>query len=323
MFLRRNTEEYLLTINAPNPSCGLLPRKEAHYMDMIKPAPYLPYRELNEDAFDRLVSLSEDAGAPVAEIIARPYLDHYEVLYGYDYLKAYNQAHPFKKINLSLFHYSNSEAINVSFDLNSKHYDLTILDIAYFYKRALDHFNWKNIELARALNLKPSTICNRLKLINLIPEVKQFVADGKLSIEQAKALSRLSKRDQLLFAKKTIKNGWDSRRLYKEINPKWKPKFSDNSSTQSSQRNNDYIRLEDEISENLGTPAQLTFDQSKNYSGTLDLSFFSLSELEGVLKKIKESTKDSTRWNGSISFSIKGLNHFEDILGDIRPDDDF
>jgi len=313
-----------MSIIAPSPQSGITPKKETHYYDMLRVAPYLPIKKVDPLAYDRLVDLSSDLMAPAGEIIARPFQDHFEILFGYDYLRAYQEAVPKGQVLINLYHYSDSEAVRIALDLNYSHFNLSIIELADAYKAALSHFKWKNSDLARALGLKPSTICNRLKLTELNNEVKELVKEGKLSLEQAKALSRLSFVDQLRFAKLTVQYGWDTRQLYKKIHPNWHPKgvlVKEGESIIA--KDSDLLRLEQQLGEVMASPVKIDVDKKKKYSGKVRLPFFSISELSGLIARIERSTKTEQRWKGEIQLTIDGLDHLDGILSDICPSDEF
>lgn len=313
-----------MSMIAPYPQSGTAPKKETHHYDMLRPAPYLPRKELDTLAYDHLVDLSSELMAPAGEIIARPFKDHYEILFGYDYLRAYQEVAPRGQALVSLYHYSDSEAVRVAFELSHNHYNLSVMEVAESYRAALVHFEWKNADLARALNLKPSTICNRLKLTGLSDEVKSLVKAGKLSLEQAKALSRLSFKDQLRYAKLAVQHDWDTRQLYKKIHPDWNPKGLLVKEGESAiAKDGDLLRLERKLGDILACPVTLDIDKAKKYTGKMRIPFFSISELSGFVERIERNTKEEQRWKGEIHLTIDGLDHLDGILADIYPKEDF
>jgi ParB-like chromosome segregation protein Spo0J len=313
-----------MSMIAPYPQSGTIPKKEKHYFDMLRPAPYLPKIELDNLAYERLVDLTSDLMAPAGEIIARPYKDHYEILFGYDYLRAYQEVVPRSQVLVSLYHYSDSEAVKVAFQLSHNHYNISVLDVAESYRAALLHFEWRNADLARALDLKPSTICNRLKLTELSDDVKKLVKVGKLSLEQAKALSRLSIKDQLRFANLSVQHDWDTRQLYKKIHPDWRPKgqvVKGGEATLS--KDGDVLRLEQQLGDVLSCPVKLDVDKAKKSTGKMRIPFFSISELSGFVERIERSTEEEQRWKGEIHLTVDGLDHLDGMLSDIYPKEDF
>ena len=312
-----------MSLIAPHPKNGVLPKKETVHYDMLKPAPYLPRRELDVLAYDQLVDMSSELLAPVGEIIARPYQDHYEIIFGYDYLKAYQEAVPRGQTLIQLYHYSNNEAVRIALDLNHTHYKLSVIDVANAYQAAMKHFSWRKADLARALHLKPSTISNRLKLTELHSEVKIFVGDGRISMEQAKTLSRLPHPDQLKFAQLAVNNNWNTRQLYKKVNPSWRGK-TENQPDQVSVPSKDeqVIQLEQRLSDTIGSPVNLELDKNKSYKGKMTIPFYSNSGLIGLIEHLEKASTDSQRWKGEIHIRIDNLDHLDGVLADLCPQSD-
>jgi ParB-like chromosome segregation protein Spo0J len=311
-----------MSLIAPAPRSGQLPRKETQHYDMVRPAPFLPSTIVESRSFDHLVNLSRELTAPAGEIIARPYKDHYEVLFGIDYLKAYQQVAPKGQVLLSVYHYSDHEAVKVALDMAAAHYGLNVIELSESYRKALSHFCWKNADLARALDLKRSTITNRLKLTNLSQDVKDLVCRSALSIEHAKILSRLNLKDQNKFAGQAVLHGWDTRTLYKKIHPQWQPKgMSVIFEPEPLEKNGDHIRLEQTLSEYLGSPIKI--DTDKNHKGVLRVQFYTLGELVGIVQKLESTSSEELRWKGEIHLTVDGLDHLDGILGDFYPKEEF
>ena len=313
-----------MSIIAPLPKSGIAPKQESHHYDMVRPAPYLPLKELDALAYNRLVDVTAQLMAPPGEIIARPYQDHYEVIFGFDYLRAYQEVAPRGQVLLNIYHYSDQEAVRVSMDLAAAHFHLSPIHLAESYEKALRHFEWRNSELARALGLKRSTITNRLKLTRLENEVKEALTKGDLSLEHAKMLSRLSRREQVRFAKLAVQHNWDTRKLYKQIHPDWKPKGAVIQGEESLvEKDGDHVRLEKMLGDILGCPVNIDVEKKKGYKGKLRVPFFSIGELAGFVEKIERSTKEEQRWKGEIQLTIEGLDHLDGILTDLYPQDEF
>lgn len=309
-----------MSIIAPYPQSGVAPKYEALDYDMLKPAPYVPRKTIDALAYERLVDLSADLMAPAGEIIARPFENHYEILFGDEYLRAYQEAVPRGKVLVSLYHYTDSEAVRIAIDLNQIHFNLSVMDVAESYSCVLKHFQWRNAELARALDLKPSTICNRLKLIGLNHEIKMMVSSGQLSLEQAKALSRLSPSEQLHFGKLAVQHDWNTRQLYKKIHPEWNSKDqADQGGVPPIVKDSELLRLEQNLGDATACPVKLDTDKKKRYAGKLRAPFFSISELAGLIERIERSSENELRWKGEVHFEIDGLDHLNDILGDLLP----
>ncbi|WP_045861614.1 ParB/RepB/Spo0J family partition protein [Teredinibacter purpureus] len=306
---------------------GAQPKQQSLSHEMIKLAPYLPRVDIDSLAFDELVDSTSALMAPVGEILVRPYTDHYEVLFGREYFEAYRVALPGSQVPVNACHYSDEEALYHSLRLHSSHHHLDPIAIAECYKKAIEHFQWSRSNLAKAVGIQRSTVTNRLELLKLSSDVKEAIRSSKLSIEHGKTLSRLTASEQNRFCKLAIQHSWDTRTLYKKVNPDWNPKGSvgkNSAGVVEPVPKDSYLSgLESQLSDVLGAPIELNVDKRKGYKGKVDIKFFSLGELVGFVERIERNSKDELRWNGLVSLNISDMDHLNDVLGDMNPEDDF
>ena len=304
---------------------GSKPKQLTLTHDMLKLAPYLPTIDIDVVAFDELVNNTIELMAPVGEILVRPYTDHYEILFGKEYFEAYRVALPTSKLPVISCYYSDEEAFSHCLRLYSLHYDLNPIAIADCYRAALECFKWSRSNLAKAIGIQRSTVTNRLELLKLTDDVKVAIQDGTLSIDHGKTLSRLPKSDQIRLCKLAIQNRWDTRTLYKKANPDWKPKTAlgvNSSPVPTALIKDSYLMgLEEQLCDVIGAPIELNVDKKKNYKGNVDLKFFSLDELIGLVHKIEAHSSGDKKWKGSISLNVSDMNHLNDVLGDLNPEE--
>lgn len=307
-------------------STGAVPKSMTLTHDMIRPAPFLPTIRVEARAFDELVDLSSDLMAPAGEILVRPYTDHYEILFGREYYDAYKEALPKGKIPVSACHYADEEAVFQTIKLYSSHVDLDPITIAEVYERAINHFKWRRSVLARAVGIQRSTVTNRLELLKLASDVKDYVREGKLTIEHGKTLSRLDHTEQVRLGKLAVRHGWDTRTLYKKVHPEWKPKGGVSVGHElepAIEKDQQLLSLESELSDQLGAPLSLNVEKRKGYKGQIEVKFFGLGELAGFIERVERASQDDGRWKGKICLEVSDMDHLNDILGDLNPEDDF
>ena len=311
-----------MSLKPPIPESGSQPNSELLFVDMLNKAPYSPNIEQTEDAFNHMVHTTKQTHSPIGEIIVRPYKNYYEVVFGWDYLQAFQEAVVAPKVPVTLYHYNDAEAVRVSIQMHDAYYGLNPIDLAEIYQQARQHFDWKHSDLSKALHMKASTLSNRLKLNDLDNALKKWVKSGKLSIEPAKALSRLPNKEQIRLAKLSIKYDWNTRQLYQHISPNWQPKNNlMPTKSPSIKKDRDHQRLEKKLGEVIGLPLDLDLNPVKQYEGKMNIKFHSLDELTGFIEKLSKKSEQTNQWKGDILFTIEGLNHLDGILQDLRPDE--
>ena len=96
---------------------------------------------------------------------------------------------------------------------NLQREDLNPLEEALGYKRLLDEYGMTQEEAARRVGKSRPTVTNALRLLNLAPEVQQFVEQGLLSAGHARALVGVKPEEaQIDAARSVIANGLSVRR---------------------------------------------------------------------------------------------------------------
>ena len=96
---------------------------------------------------------------------------------------------------------------------NLQREDLNPLEEALGYKRLLDEYGMTQEEAARRVGKSRPTVTNALRLLNLAPEVQQFVEQGLLSAGHARALVGVKPEEaQIDAARSVMANGLSVRR---------------------------------------------------------------------------------------------------------------
>jgi len=308
----------------PGSNSGITHKIETINVDMFRKAPFMPKIIIDDELFDRLVGTSIELGSPAGDIIVRAYRDHYEVLYGECYFEAYKEAFPGGSIRVTVCHFNDEQAVETSFKLAKQAFEIDTIEIVKYYKIALEHFSWSNAKLGRALNENRSTVSNRLELLHLDPEITTLVSQKALTLEHAKMLARVKKPQQNNFARLAVKNGWDTRTLYRHIHPDYRPKSGGNILEVMQPSKDTYtVKLEEKLTERSGCPTSLEVDKSKGYSGKINFTFHSLSEMTGLVEFFNRYSSGSNKWKGTIEIKVEGLDHIDEIETELVGKDDF
>ena len=115
---------------------------------------------------------------------------------------------------------------------NLQREDLNPLEEALGYKTLLDVYGMSQEEAAKRVGKSRPTVTNALRLLNLAPEVQQFVEQGLLSAGHARALVPIKPEEaQIDAARSVIANGLSVRRteqLAAKLMREPKPQAADN-----------------------------------------------------------------------------------------------
>ena len=83
---------------------------------------------------------------------------------------------------------SDREMTEMALIENLQREDLNAIEEAEGYQILIDEFSLTQEEVARSVGRKRSSVANALRLLSLEPQIKQMVAEGRLSRGHAKVL---------------------------------------------------------------------------------------------------------------------------------------
>jgi len=87
---------------------------------------------------------------------------------------------------------SDEQAAAIMLAENVHRVDLNPMDEAQAYRKRMDQFGWSIAETARQANVSDTRVSNRVKLLDLVPEVQHMVANGHLDLGKGVAMSKLN-----------------------------------------------------------------------------------------------------------------------------------
>lgn len=293
---------------------------------------FLPEVQIPEKRKNEILASTLDLAAQAGEITVRPVGNRYEILYGLEYYFAYKELFPRGSLVVSIYNYTDPEAVNISFSLNSSAYKWTSVDFSCAYEMALRYFDWDKTTLAKALGKARATISNMLRMNDLDPIVSNMIRRGELRSEHGKHLCRLAKPQQRILAKKCASNKWNTRELYNEIKgvnggsgenlQVVQDEFEETSSS-FAHKDSNVAYVENTMSDVLGCNVNLDLNCKSDYSGTMELNVYSLCELQGIAEKILNNDSKSIEVAGEIKFKIRNSAHLNQILSAFVSPDDF
>jgi ParB family chromosome partitioning protein len=171
---------------------------------------------------------------------------------------------------------------------NLQREDLNAMEIALSYKRMMDELNFTQEQVAEDMGKDRSTVTNYIRLLKLPPDIQIAVRSGELSMGHARALINVDTIDKQLFIFAEIKNKGLSvrqtealvRNLYKQGNGVKKPAKSSLSPS--------FQKIEDKLASHFSTRVKLK--HSRNDGGEINIQYYSIEELNHILKQIGITT---------------------------------
>lgn len=162
--------------------------------------------------------------------------------------------------------------------------DLNAIEEAQGIKTLIDTFGFTQEEAAQKVGKSRTAVTNSLRLLNLPEDISNLVRDGKISMGHARALlSFEDAAEASRVAQLVVKNGISVRDVERLAKSAQKTKKSPEK--REKKRDIFYDEVEIALSKMLGRKVKVFV--SKGGSGTLEVEFFSKSDLEKLSKQFE------------------------------------
>lgn len=172
-------------------------------IDKIVANPYQPRTDFEADDLTELAVSIKQHGI-VQPIVVMKSDSGYQLIAGERRLRAAGQI-GLKTVPAILRSYNQQEQLEVALVENIQRSQLKPLELATAYLKLADQFNLNPAEIGQRVGKAGSTVNNTMRLLNLQPESKQALNDGRLTEGHARALLAVSDREgQLKFLKMII-----------------------------------------------------------------------------------------------------------------------
>ena len=251
-------------------------------IDLIERGSFQPRRDFDQDALQSLADSIKSQGL-VQPILVRSVANKnsYEIVAGERRWRA-AQIAGLHDIPVIIKDVSDNEAMCLALIENIQREDLNPLEEAGALERLISEFEMTHDAVADAVGRSRPAVSNLLRLLELDDGVKKMLETGKLDMGHARTLLSLSPDKQLESAAKIVKQGLSVRateNLVKQLldgNQHSRPK--------SDAKDANITKLENDLSERLAAKVLITHQSSGR--GKLQISYNSLAELEGILKRL-------------------------------------
>jgi ParB family chromosome partitioning protein len=257
----------------------------------IRPNPYQPRKEFRpEDLAELQASLQ--ANGLLQPVVVRPGADGgYELIAGERRLRAATQL-GWTDIPVVLRDIDDRTLLTLALVENLQRTDLNAVEEAEGYQRLIDDFGLTQQRVADIIGKDRTTIANTLRVLQLPVSVRQMVQQGDLTLGHARAL--LAFEDERAIsevAREVVAKGLSVR----DVEARAKRARPEKRHPIVKTHNRSYSeiqRLEEQLRRHLQTDISITV--SRDYRGSIAISFYSADDLERVLDLILGSRRDTT-----------------------------
>jgi ParB family chromosome partitioning protein len=244
----------------------------------ITPNSEQPRRDFSHQALEDLVASIKEQGVIQPVVVTEKMDGGYELIVGERRFRA-AQIAGLENIPAIVRSATAQQKLELALIENIQRQNLNPIEEAFAYQRLLDEFNLKQEEVAQKVGKARATIANLVRLLDLPDVVQKALADGALSVGQAKALLSLkSEKEQLEMFASMQGEKITVRDLAQKVS------FKGPASLKGSvRRDPNLLAAEKLLEERLGTKVHIT---QKGTRGKIEIDYYSQEEFKRLLSDL-------------------------------------
>ena len=242
-------------------------------LDQLRPSPHQPRTRFDNQAIETLAASLKERGA-IQPVLVRRVGERYELVAGERRLRAARAA-GLESLPAIVRNLSDEEAETATLIENIQREDLNPIDEAQALRGLAERLNQTHEQVAERVGRARATVTNLIRLLELCPEVQQWVREGKISMGHARVLVPLPADRQKKLARAILKEDLSVRATERRA------KKAETSGTP--EPDPDRARLQQRLSDHLGCPVTL---RSARKGGSLVLHYSSADSLQGLLERL-------------------------------------
>lgn len=248
----------------------------------LRSGTFQPRRHFDQEALNELADSIRERGI-LEPLLVRPVVkekDSFEIIAGERRWRA-AQIAGVHEVPVLIRELTDREAMEFGIIENVQREDLSPIEEGEGYKRLIEEFGHTQDALGKIVGKSRPHITNMLRLLNLPGEVRQMIAEGKLTTGHARALVPTS--DPLTLARIVVKKGLNVRQT-ETLAKKSQENPEVHKKRENPDESADVLALETDIERVIGLKVKIA---TKGKSGTLTIFYTDLDQLDDVLRRLK------------------------------------
>lgn len=247
----------------------------------VEPNERQPRKAFDDQALTDLSESIKEHGV-VQPIIVRKIGNSYQIIAGERRWRASRLAGK-KTIPAIIKECSNLEVMELALIENLQREDLNSIEEALAYKSLIEEYNMTQDEISKQIGKSRPAIANSLRLLQLPQEIKEMIAQGKITQGHARALLAIEgEKKQLDIAEKIINQQLNVRQIEKLAK---ESKHKEKTEVPPDKYQLEISELEEKLKTVLGTKVTI---QHKNNKGRIEIEYYSNEELERIIDLLEK-----------------------------------
>ncbi len=289
--LGKGLSALLTTKASPQPDVSAGERIERIPLNEIVPSPMQPRKEFRDDHLQELIDSIRTQGI-IQPLILRRVGVRYELIAGERRWRAASEL-KLADVPAIIRHATDQEVLELALIENLQREDLNPIEEAEAYARLARDFSLRQEDIALKVGRSRAAIANALRLLDLEPQVRSWLAQDRISVGHAKVLLGLKDQsEQRLLADIVIRKGATVRETEKIV------KDHLNRLNGAARQTTDSIKLrektqpgvkksptlsslEDKLREHFGTQVTIHHGEKK---GRIEIEYYGNDDLDRVLE---------------------------------------
>lgn len=261
-------------------------------IEKVKPNPYQPRREFDEDRLKDLADSIRQYGVLQPLVVSREEIQkedggisvEYELIAGERRLRASKIAGLDQIPVIIRVGDDNMAKLELAIIENLQREDLNAVERARAFLRLVEEFKFTHAQVGQKVGKSREYVSNTLRLLSLPQEVLDALSEGKISEGHTRPILMLSDRPEeqivlfkeILFKKMTVRDAEKAARRIAYDKVRKKEYIVDP----------EIIEMEEKLQESLGTRVHI---EKKENGGYITIDFFTNEDLHTILNMIKNS----------------------------------
>lgn len=242
-----------------------------------------PRKHFDEGKLQELADSIREKGI-LEPLIVRRREEGYEIIVGERRWRAAQKA-GLKEIPVVVKEAEGREALEISLIENLQRENLNPLEEAEGYQRLVEEFGLSQDEVAVRVGKDRATVANTLRLLRLLPEIRQYLLQGQISAGHARAILSLDSEERQKELCGLILQKGLSVREAEAFAKQWRkrPRRAAHAEREQEVLQNQLQALQEALMRHLGTKVQIL---TKGNRGKVEIEYYSSEDLQRIVEAI-------------------------------------